>query len=118
MDPIDDAIAALDRLADGRFGERVAKRAAPALEHVARAQWESGQDPDGKPWKRTQDGRVALLPLTRRITVSAVGDAVVVTGPDELTYHATTRPALPQPGRIPDAWLEALDAATREELNQ
>ena len=118
MADIDDAIAELERLADPRLTDRVVARAVPALERVARAQWESGQDPDGKPWKRTQDGRVALLPLTRRITVLADGDEVVVRGPDELSYHATTRPALPMPGRIPAAWLEALDAATREELNR
>lgn len=113
---LDELLELLDRAAAPDLGARVARRAAPALERVARAQWLSGQAPDGNAWPATKGGGVALLPLTARIRVSTEGGNVVMIGPEELGYHARTRPVFPAPGDIAEPWLEALDEAALEEL--
>lgn len=110
FDELAAAIAELEQLAS--VGERAAAIAAPAIERVARAQWASGTSPDGVRWPRTKDGRVALTALTARVTFTVEGDELVLRGPDELAYHARTRPAFPErSGALPGPWQLAADSA-------
>jgi len=66
---------------------------ARALEASVGAQIARSLDPDGKPWAETLDGRKALANAAAAVTVTPVGDAVVlvVEGPEALHDQGKAR---------------------------
>ena len=83
-----DDYAALDaHIARVRSLPELGRRAAPDVAIAVRDELErqigAGVDPNGKPWKRTEDGRVPLATAAEALHVGAVGSTVVI----RLTGH-------------------------------
>jgi hypothetical protein len=113
---LDGAIAKLEQLA--HLGTHLAEVAAPALEEVARAQWTAGQGQNGKAWAKTKiGGRIALTALTEKITITATGNVIRMSGSSILDAHVRSRRAMPAEGNaLPRAWREAIDKAIRRKV--
>jgi hypothetical protein len=121
---LDEMISALRELGEGRIGEAIAKRAAPALEESIKKTARAGQDPEGKPWAPRKDGGPALQHAADHIRATAHGDVVRVTltGPDVFHHFGATRggvrrQVIPDAGaELPPSVVKALTEAARAEL--
>lgn len=115
---LDAAIAKLEQLV--YLGEHLAEVAAPALEEVARAQWAAGKGPSGTTWAKTKKGgRIALTALTEKITITATGNTIRISGSSILDAHVRSRRAMPADGNaMPRAWREAVQKAIQKRVNE
>lgn len=108
--------AALDRMiASLRSMATLAKDAAPiAARHVEgqlRSTAGGGQDPDGKPWPKTQDGGRALKNAAGAISARAIGTVILILLKGHHIFHhfgvgIPRRQIIPQgsvPKRLGDA---------------
>lgn len=118
LEQLDELARRLDELP-----ERAAKRAAPELLQVARAQHAAGVAPDGTAWPRTKGGKVPLTGLTSQASARVEGATVVLELPDELRPHQAGTAPLPQRKVMPDpdeelppAWVEPFQDALEAEL--
>jgi hypothetical protein len=91
-------IADIDRMiARVRQLPELARRAAPEVAQVfereLRAQIARGEDPNGKAWQLTQDGRVPLRDAAKALTIRVVGDVIVahLDGPEARHHHGRVR---------------------------
>lgn len=99
----------------------VAPKVARAVERELRAQIAAGKGPDGKPWKRRQDGGQPLRNAAAALSVRAVGDVIVVRLDGvEARHHlgavrgGVRRQIIPT-GSMPDALTRAIEeVVTRE----
>ncbi len=114
---LDAAMAKLEQLEE--LGRTLAVVAAPALEAVARAQWAAGRGPSNTTWARTKvGGRIALTALTEKITVTASGNIVRLSGSTILDVHIRRRRAMPEDGSpLPRPWREAVEKALQKRVD-
>ncbi|MFO0588833.1 MAG: hypothetical protein U0441_14885 [Polyangiaceae bacterium] len=106
--------ALIESFNPGTLKTAIVERATAKIADRARAQYASGQGPDGEAWPLTKDGQIALQGPTSEIVFRAENEAVTGTGPDVLGYHAKTRPVFPPAGELSPAWMEAADEGVAE----
>ncbi|KYG11414.1 hypothetical protein BE21_57530 [Sorangium cellulosum] len=105
----------------GRLRTVGVRRAAQAIQRVAREQYASGRGPDGEKWTPNKDGTTPPLErLTRQVKFRGDNGVITASGPDKLKYHQRgnwrlpARPPFPdKPGDLPEPWAEAADEMLR-----
>lgn len=120
----DAMIATLQSLEGYAVGPAIAARAAPILDAAVKRTAKAGQDPDGKAWAPTADGRPPLVNAAEHISTRANGSLVRMTlvGPDVFHHYGATRggirrQVIPDAGaEIPKVAIDAVTRAAREEI--
>ena len=99
----------------GELATSVAVDVADAVDREIKSSLARGTAPDGKPWKRTKDGRRALQNAQKAVRVQGVADTVVVTVDGHHARHhlgavkgGTRRQVIPT-RRVPDSVLKGID---------
>jgi hypothetical protein len=103
------------------LGIRIAEKAAPAITALAKASFDSGEDPYGVPWAPSVDGdRVDLRDkgdLEKHVRYVANGTKIrVALGVPHAKYQIGKRPIFPRVGLLPVAYQRKLDEIVREEM--
>jgi hypothetical protein len=62
----------------GKFVDTAKPKIVRALEKVIAAQIARGEDPTGKPWKKTKAGKAPLVRAARAVKISAFGKVITV----------------------------------------
>lgn len=104
---------------------RALAKAAPKIQAKARAGYAAQKGPDGARWKRNKDGTYpSLARPAALITFEAEGTTLVGRGEDVLKYHQEgneklpRRAPFPEPGVMPEPWIEIVDGKLRAELGE
>lgn len=98
--------------------ETVAKKSAPRIQALCRANYAAGKGSDGAVWPRNKDGSISLQRPAALVTFRAEGSTIVGSGEDVLKYHTRRRPVFPGDGDTPPEWQAIIDEEAANELRK